>query len=64
MNGVNITLEQGAFLVKDNIYEFLDEFIDFLTKSNVKYDDNFEADENKIQRFLKDIRYDERKGDK
>ena len=64
MNGVNITLEQGAFLVKDNTHEFSDGFINFLTKSNVTYDDNIEEDENKIKRFLKDIRYDLGKGDK
>ena len=64
MNDVDITLEQGAFLVKDNIYEFSDGFINFLTKSNVTYDDNIEEDENKIKRFLKDIGYDLGKGDK
>ena len=36
-NDVNMTLEQGAFIVKDNIYEFLDEFINILTKPNIKY---------------------------
>ena len=51
-NDVDITLEQGAFLVRDNIYEFLDGFINFLTKSNVRYDDNIEKDENKIKRFF------------
>ena len=35
----------------------------FLTKSNVRFDDNIEEDENKIKRFLKDIRYDLGKGD-
>ena len=62
MNDVDITVEQGAFLVKDNIYEFLDGFINFPTKSNVTYDDNIEEDENKIKRFLKDIRHDVGKG--
>ena len=62
MNGVNITLERGAFLVKDNVYEFSEGFTNFLTKSNVTYDDNIEEDENKIKRFLKDIRYDVGKG--
>ena len=47
MNDVDITLEPGAFLVKDNIYEFSDGFINFHTKSNVTYDDNIEEDENK-----------------
>ena len=64
MNGVNITLEQGAFLVRDNVYEFSEVFTDFLTKSNVTYDDNIEQDENKIKRFLKHIRYVVGKGDK
>ena len=64
MNHVVITLEQGAFLVKDNIYEFSDGFINLLTKSNVTYDDNIEEDENEIKKFLKDIRYDLGKGDK
>ena len=35
MNGVDITLEQGAFLVRDNVSEFSEGFTDFLTKSNV-----------------------------
>ena len=64
MNGVDITLEQGAFLVRDNVYEFSEGFTDFLTKANVTYDDKVEEDENKIKRFLKDIRYDLGKGDK
>ena len=64
MNGVDITLEQGAFLVRDNIYEFSEGFIDFLTNPNVTYNDDIEEDENKIKRFLKDIRYDLGKGDK
>ena len=64
MNGVDITLEQGAFLVRDNVYEFSEGLTDFLTKSNVTYDDNIKEDENKIKRFLKDIRYDLGKGDK
>ena len=64
MNGVNITLEQGGFLVRDNVYEFSEGFNYFLTKSNVTYDDNIEEDENKNKRFLKDIRYDVGKGDK
>ena len=64
MNGVDITLEQGAFLVRDNLYEFSEGFTDFLTKSNVTYDDEVEEDENKFKRFLKDFRYDLGKGDK
>ena len=64
MNDVDITLEQGAFLVKVNIYEFSDGFNNILTKSNVTHDDNIEEDENQIKRFLKDIRFDLGKGDK
>ena len=64
MNGGDITLEQGAFLVRDNVYEFSEGFTDFLTKTNVTYDDKVEEDENKIKRFLKDIRYDLGKGDR
>ena len=63
MNGVNITLEQDAFLVRDNVYEFSEVYTDFITKSNITYD-NIDEDENKIKRFLKDIRYDVGKGDK
>ena len=58
MNGVNITREQGAFLVMDNIFKFSDGFINFLTKPNVTYDDNIEEDENEIKGFLLDVRYD------
>ena len=64
MNGVDITLEQGAFSVRYNVYEFSEVFTDFLTKTNVTYDDKVEEDENKIKKFLKDIRYDLGKGDK
>ena len=64
MNGVDITLEQGAFLVRDNVHEFSEGFTDFLTKTNVTYDGKVEEDENKIKRFLKGIRYDLGKGDK
>ena len=64
LNDVDITLEQGAFLVKDNIYEFSDGLINFLTKSNLTYDDNIVKDENKIKKILKDIRFDVGKGDK
>ena len=51
MNDVDKTLEQGAFLVKDNIYVFSDGFINFLTESNVTYDDNIEEDETKLKGF-------------
>ena len=63
MNGVNLTLEQGAFIVKDSIYEFSDGFTNFLTKSNVTYD-KIKEDENKNKTFLLDIGYDIGKGDK
>ena len=63
MNGVSITLEQGAFLVKDNINEFSDGFFNFLTDPDVLYG-GIEEDENKIEGFLLDIRYDLEKGDK
>ena len=63
MNDVDIILEQGAFLVKDNIYEFSDVFINFLTNPNIKYGE-IEEDGNKIKRFLLDIGYDFGKGDK
>ena len=52
MNDVDITLEQSAFLVKDNIYEFSEGITDFPTKPNVLYDD-IEEDENKVKRFFK-----------
>ena len=57
MNGVDINLEQGAFLVRDNVHEFSEGFTDFFTKTNLTYDDKVEEDENKIKRFLKEIRY-------
>ena len=63
MNDVDITLEKGTFFVRDDIYEFSDGFTDFPTKSKVSHD-NIEEDENKIKRFLLDIRYDLGKGDK
>ena len=64
MNGVNITLEQCAIIVKENIFEFSDGFINFLTNPNVTYNDKIEEDENKTKRFLFDIRYDVGKVDK
>ena len=57
MNGVELIYQENAFIVKDNIYEFSDEFINFLTNPNIKYG-NIEQDENKIKKFLRDIRYD------
>ena len=63
MNGVKLIYKENSFIVKDNIYELSDEFINFLTNPNIKYGE-IEEDENKIKRFLKDIRYDLGKGDK
>ena len=63
MNGVKLIYQEKSFIVKDNIYELSDEFINFLTNPNIKYGE-IEEDENKNKRFLKDIRYDLGKGDK
>ena len=63
MNGVKLIYQENAFIVKDNIYEFSDEFINFLTNPTIKHGE-IKEDENKIKRFLKDIRYDLGKGDK
>ena len=37
MNDVDITLEQNALLVRDNIYKFSDGFINFFTKTCLTY---------------------------
>ena len=63
MNGVKLIKQENAFIVKDNIYELSDEFINFLNNPNIKHGE-IEEDENKNKRFLKDIRYDLGKGDK
>ena len=63
MNGVKLIYQENAFIVKDNIYELSDEFINFLTNPNIKHGE-IEEDENQNKRFLKDIRYDLGKGDK
>ena len=63
MNGVKLIYQENAFIVKDNIYELSDEFMNFLTNANIKLGE-IEEDENKIKRFLKNIRYDLGKGDK
>ena len=63
MNGVKETYQENSFIVKDNIYEFSDGFINFLTNPNVTYGD-IDEDENKIKSFLFDIGYDIGKGDK
>ena len=62
-NKGDITLEQGAFLVNDNINEFSEGFINLLTNPNVTNGD-IDADENKIKRFLFDVGYDIGKADK
>ena len=56
-NGVKLIYQENSFIVKDNIYELSDEFINFLTNTNIKYGE-IEEDVNKIKKFLKDIRYD------
>ena len=63
MNGVKLIYQENAFIIRDNIYELSDEFINFLTNTNIKHAE-IEEDENKIKRFLKDFRYDLGKGDK
>ena len=63
MNGVNITLEQGAFLFMNKIYKLSDGFINFLTNPDVLYG-GIQEDKYKIKRFLLDTRYDLRKDDK
>ena len=56
MNGVKLNYQENSIIVKDNIYELSDEFINFLTNSNKKHGE-IQKDGNKIKRFLKDIRY-------
>ena len=63
MNGVKLIYQENSFIVRDNIYELSDELINFLTNPNIKHGE-IEEDENKIKRFLKDIRYNLGKGDK
>ena len=63
MNGVKQIYQENAFIVKDNIYELSDEFINFHTNPDIKHGE-IEDDENKIKRFLKDNRYDLGKGDR
>ena len=57
MNGVKLIYLENAFIVKDNIYEVSDVFINFLTNSSIKYGE-IEEDEIKIKKFLFDIGYD------
>ena len=63
MNGVDIPLEQVALIVKDNIYEFSGDFMNFVTKHNIRCGE-IEKKGNKIKKFLFDIGYDLGKGDK
>ena len=63
MKGVKLIYQENAYIVKDNIYEFSDAFLNFLTNPNIKYGET-EEDENKIKRFLFDIGYDLGKWDK
>ena len=63
MNSVKLIYQENSFIVKDNIYEFSDVCINFLTNPNIKYGE-IEEDENQIKRFLFDIGYDLGKGDK
>ena len=63
MNGVKLIYQENAFIVKYNIYEFSDVYINFLTNPNIK-NGEIEEDENKIKTFLFDIGYDLGKGDK
>ena len=62
-NGVEVTYQENAFIVRDNIYEFSDGLINFLTNPDVTNSD-IREDENKIEKFLLDIGYDIGTGDK
>ena len=61
MNGVKLSYQEISFIVKDNIYDFSDVFINFLTNPNIKYGE-IEEDENKVKRFLFDMAYELGKG--
>ena len=50
MNSDKLIYQENAFIVKDNIYELSDEFINFLTNPNIKHGE-IEEDENKIKVF-------------
>ena len=50
MNGVKLIYQENAFIVKDNLYELSDEFLNFLTNPDIKYGE-IQEDENKIKRF-------------
>ena len=62
-NGVEVTYQKNAFMVRDNIYEFSDGLINFLTNPDVTNSD-IREDENKIKKFLLGIGYDMGTGDK
>ena len=47
VSGVNVTLEQDAFLFGDYIFEFSDDFINFHSNPVVKYEDFEEEDDEK-----------------
>ena len=51
MNGVKLIYQENAFIVKDNLYELSDEFINFLTNPDIKYGE-IQEDEKKIKRFF------------
>ena len=63
MNCVKLIYQENAFIVEDKIYELSDEFLNFLTNPDIKYGE-IEEDENKIKKFLLEIRYDLGKRDK
>ena len=63
INGVKVTYQEKSLLINDNVYEFSDGFINFLTNPKVTFGD-IDEDENKIKRFLFDIGCDIGKGDK
>ena len=46
MNGVKVTCQENSFIVKDNIYDFCDGFINFLTNPNLTYGDIDEDEKN------------------
>ena len=50
MNGVKLIYQENAFIVKDNLYELSDEFINFLTNPNIKHG-KIEEEKNKIKGF-------------
>ena len=52
MNDVDITLEQNAFSVGDNLYEFSLDFINFPTNPNIIYEDISDEDEEKIRKIF------------